>query len=399
MTPPSCSNGFVFWRRAVFQSIQWGYHLIGSIVLALLVLLVIWFAVARFLAGADLSGFDLPDNTTQAHRQRFSTGDSLNAEHRQVLKVLAQLSGQTKNLPLSQHLKALRRFMDTLSEGHRLNAHFAAVDAGGVRGEWVVAPGADSSRRTLYIHGGAWAMGSPLSHRVITSRFSELTGGAVLAIDYRLMPEHRRKAGIEDCRTAYRWILENGPEGPQPVSALVVAGDSAGGNLTLSTIAWARDAGLRPADAAVALSPATDGTLSGKTLKSNLASDAMLGPLFAPLTRLPHSALLWLSLLLYRVRPCDPQVSPIHGDLANLPPLLIHASEDEMLLDDARRYQRKALAAGSAVTLQTWQHVVHVWHMFGEQLTEAGQAFEQIGLFLQAHLPARSGPSRDPRAS
>ena len=225
---------------------------------------------------------------------------------------------------------------------------------------------------------------------MITSKCSELTGGAVLAIDYRLMPENPRMAGIEDCRNAYRWILDNGPDGPQPLTALVVAGDSAGGNLTLATIAWARDQGLRPADAAVALSPATDGSLSGKTLKSNLASDAMLGPMFAPLTRVPRSALLWLSLLLNRIRPSNPLVSPVHGNLANLPALLIHASEDEMLLDDAQRYQNKALAAGSSVTLQTWRHVVHVWHIFDGQLTEAGQAFAQIERFLNANLPARA---------
>ena len=368
-----------------------GYHLIGSILLTLLLLLAIWFVVARFLAGADLSLYDQPGSAAELRRQRFATGDTINDEHRNVLKVLGALSAQTRNLPLSQHLKALRRFMDTLSDGHRLNAQFVPVDAGGIKAEWVLAPGADSSRRTLYIHGGAWAMGSPQSHRVITSRFSELTGGAVLAIDYRLMPEHPRKAGIEDCRSAYRWILDNGPDGPQPLTALVVAGDSAGGNLTLTTIAWARDQGLRPADAAVALSPATDGTLSGKTLKSNLASDAMLGPLFAPLTRVPRSALLWLSLLINRIRPCNPLVSPIHGDLANLPPLLIHASEEEMLLDDAQRYQNKALAAGSPVTLQTWRHVVHVWHMFGEQLSEAQQAYAQIERFLDANLPPRPG--------
>ncbi|MBF7730678.1 alpha/beta hydrolase [Pseudomonas sp. N040] len=340
------------------------------------------------LAGPDLAAFDLPGSAAEARRQRFATGESLNAEHRQVLKLLGELSAQTRKLPLSQHLKFLRRFMDSLSEGHTLTARFVPVDAGGVKAEWVLAPGADSSRRTLYIHGGAWAMGSPLSHRVITNKFSELTGGAVLAIDYRLMPEHPRRAGIEDCRTAYRWILDNGPEGPQPVSALVVAGDSAGGNLTLSTVAWARDQQLRPANAVVALSPATDGTMSGKTLKSNLATDAMLGPLFAPLTRLPHSALLWLTFLLNRQRPCNPVLSPIHGDLAGLPPVLIQASEDEMLLDDAQRYQNKALAAGSPVTLQTWRHVVHVWHMFDPQLSEARQAFEQIGQFLQRCLPA-----------
>ena len=82
----------------------------------------------------------------------------------------------------------------------------------------------------------------------------------MLAIDYRLMPEHGRMAGVDDCRTAYRWILENGPDGPGALDVLFVSGDSAGGNLTLAVIAWARDAGLHAANAAIALSPTTDGT-------------------------------------------------------------------------------------------------------------------------------------------
>lgn len=360
----------------------------GTILLSLLILLIIWFAVARYLAGADLSNLDTPGKSTDAFRQSFSTGDSQNAEHQQVLTRLADLGAQMKMIPRSQHLGHMRRFMDTLSDGHEFSTQFVPVDAGGVKAEWVVAPGADSSRRTLYIHGGAWTMGSPRSHRVITSKFAELTGGAVLAIDYRLMLEHPRKASIEDCRTAYRWILDNGPEGPEKVTALVVAGDSAGGNLTLTTIAWARDQGLRAADAVVALSPATDGTLSGRTLKSNLATDAMLGAQFGMLTRVPHSLLLWLVLVLNRMSPSNPDVSPIHGDLANLPPLLIQASEDEMLLDDAQRYLNKALAAGSQVTLQTWRHTVHVWQMFYPHLTEARQSFEEIDRFLQANLPS-----------
>lgn len=361
--------------------------MIGSILLTLIILLIIWFAVARYLGGADLRALDAPDQAAKARRQSFSTGDYLNAEHRQVLKRLADLSTEMKKIPFSQHLGHLRRFMDSLSDGHEFTASFTPVDAGGVKAEWVVAPGADSSRRTLYIHGGAWAMGSPRSHRVITNKFAELTGGAVLAIDYRLMPENQRKASIEDCRAAYRWILDNGPDGQEPISALVVAGDSAGGNLTLTTIAWARDQGLRPADAAVAMSPATDGTLSGRTLKTNLATDAMLGPQFGVLTRVPHSVLLWLALLINRMRPCNPDISPVHGYLGNLPPLLIQGSEDEMLQDDAQRYLNKALAAGSPVRLQTWRHAVHVWQMFYPELTEARQAFEEIDGFLQQSLP------------
>ena len=277
--------------------------------------------------------------------------------------------------------------MDKAFAGRELDASFTPIDSAGVRGEWVLAPGADSTRRTLYIHGGAFIVGSPKSHRTLTSRFSALTGGAVLAIDYRLMPEHSRMAGIEDCRTAYRWMLENGPNGREPARAVFVAGDSAGGNLTLSLIAWVRDQGLRPADAAVALSPLTDSTMASPSLKANLHTDAMLGPLFGKMTRVPRSLLLWIGWMQTRINPRDPVISPVYGDLSNLPPVLVQASEAEMLLDDSRRYVNRAQAAGSPVRLQTWSHVVHAWQIFNPELTEARDALEEIRKFLAAASP------------
>ena len=256
---------------------------------------------------------------------------------------------------MRQHTAALRDYMDKIFAGRAFDARFVPVDAGGVRAEWVLSPGSDPARRTLYIHGGAFMMGSPLSHRTLTTRFSAMTGGAVLAIDYRLMPEHPRRAGIDDCRNAYRWLLANGPDGATPARAMFVAGDSAGGNLTLSLIAWVRDSGLRAPDAAVALSPLTDATLASPSLRANLHSDAMPGPLF--------------------------------GKLARVPPVLVQASELEMLLDDARRYVNKARAAGSPVRLQTWNHMVHVWQIFNPELTEARDALAEIDRFLAEASP------------
>jgi acetyl esterase/lipase len=235
----------------------------------------------------------------------------------------------------------------------------------------------------LYIHGGAWVMGSPLSHRAITTRFASLIGGAVFSLDYRLLPEHRRRDGIVDCQNAYRQLLVEGPGGRGSPSLLYVGGDSAGGNLALALAAWVRDSGLRAPDALIALSPATDGTFASPSMRSNVASDAMLGPQFGKLTKVPNWLLWWLSWFNNRIPPSDPEVSPAFGDLSRLPPTLVHASEAEMLLDDARRYVNKARAHGSPVTLQTWPHMVHVWHFFEASLPEADEAFEQIRLFLQ----------------
>jgi acetyl esterase/lipase len=287
-----------------------------------------------------------------------------------------------QNAPPRARLALLRAYMDGMSDGLDLAAAITPVSVGGVPAEWVVAAGADPARRVLYIHGGAFMMGSPRSHRNITNRFSEVSGAAVLAIDYRLMPEFDRMAGIEDCRTAYQWILENGPTGPTPASRVYVAGDSAGGNLTLSLIAWVRDRGLRQPDAAVAFSPTTDATFSSPTIRANLDSDAMLGPMFRKMAAVPASLLLWFAWYQARIRPSDPVVSPLFGDLSGLPPTLLQASEAEILYGDAVRYVNRAVAAGSPVKLQSWPHMVHVWQMFYPQLLEAGEAWDQVGEFI-----------------
>lgn len=117
----------------------------------------------------------------------------------------------------------------------------------------------------------------------------------------------------------------------------------------------------------------------------------MLGPMFKGMARIPRPLLLWFSLIQNRIRPSNPLVAPVYGDLSGLPPTLVHASESELLFDDARRYVNRAVAAGSPARLQSWAHVVHVWHMFYPQLTEARDAWDEIGKFLaeveNAELP------------
>jgi len=342
---------------------------------------VVW-AVARFhLSGEDMSAFDRHSG------ERFSRGDAPGPELAGVLQSLGGVPRLLQGVPMRQRNAVLRKYMDEIFAQRRLDATFSPVDAGGVPGEWVLAPGADPARRTLYIHGGAFIMGSPRSHRTLTSRFSALSGGAVLAIDYRLMPEHPRRAGIDDCRSAYLWMLDHGPLGAAAAGAVFVAGDSAGGNLTLALLPWLRDAGHRLPDAAVALSPLTDSTMASPSMRAHVATDAMLGPLFGPLARVPHMLLLWFGWLRNRINPRDPMVSPLRGELSRLPPVLVQASAIEMLFDDARRYVNRAQAAGSPARLQVWDHMVHVWQIFNPELPEAEQALAEIGGFLEAAAP------------
>jgi acetyl esterase/lipase len=346
---------------------------------------LLWIVAVLFLKGEDLSAFDRPAG------ERHSSGPEPSAELEAVVASLSRFRDALRGVPLKGRIAALRRALDDLFGNRAYDATFVTVDCAGVPAEWVLSPGVDGARRTLYIHGGGFMVGSPRSHRPLTTRFSAMTGGAVLAIDYRLMPEHRRLAGVEDCRTAYRWMLENGPDGPQAAHAVFVAGESAGGNLTLALIAWVRDQRLRAPDAAVALSPSTDATHASPSLRTNRRSDAMLGPLFGPFARLPHWMLLWSALITNRVNPKNPVISPVYGDLSNLPPVLVHASEAEMLLDDGRRYVNRARAAGSPARLQTWDHVVHAWHIFNPELPEAVAALEEVGKFLDAAAPRAGG--------
>ena len=352
-----------------------------TILLTLLILALILWALGLWLrSGEDLTAYDHP--VDPAAGEAFSGPEGPSAEHRQAVAEIKAMGGKIEGLSQKERLQFTRDFMEDVPRGKTFSSEFIPVDVDGVPAEWVLAPGVDGSRRVLYLHGGAFIAGSPNSHRTITSRFSEVANAAVLAIDYRLMPENQRIEGIEDCRSAYRWILENGPAEKGPPSRLFMGGDSAGGNLSLVMSSWIRDEKLRAPDAVIALSPLTDSSYSGPSIRNNLLTDTMLGPLFEMLLKIPTAVLAWIFLLQNRFRSSNPLVSPVFGKLSNLPPTLVQVSESEMLLDDARRYVNKARAAGSPAYLQTWAGMLHVWQIFYPEVPEAREAWDRIGEFL-----------------
>ena len=350
--------------------------------LVVLVLLV-WGFERFYLRGPRVPDYPQPDDPDA--EQHFAQSGDPGPEHLAVVKQVREMISRILICIKKDGYQAARPIFDTISEGREYDCEFIPADADGVPAEWVIAPGADKSRRVLYIHGGGFAMGSPKSHRTITCNLSELTQSAVLAIDYRLIPENRHQDCVEDCRTAYRWILENGPDGPSEIQQLFIAGDSAGGNLSLSLIAWIRDHKLRAPEAVVALSPLTDVTFSGASIARNVDTDVMLKPFMKPLVRIPPFIRSWWVVWTYKVKPSSPVASPLLGDLSNLPPTLIQVSEAEMLLDDARRYVYKACASGSPAKLQTWAEMVHIFQIFDPQLPRAREAWGEIGKFLEQH--------------
>lgn len=318
----------------------------------------------------DMTAYDSPDHEPVIEEHEVS------AEHNDVLEKLAAYhQNPTVDVEVGR-----RKFEDFFSV--EVDIEIKPVDVHGIPSEWVLADGADPDRRLLYIHGGAFTVGSPKTHRFITSELSKRAGTAVLAIDYRKIPEFRTTRCHEDARIAYKWILENGPEGKSEAEQLFVAGDSAGGNLTLAVIAWAKNQGLQQADGAVALAPLTDATLSSPSLEINKDTDPFLGPSVGRMLKVPRPVLAIFSRLRNGLPSNHPELSPLFGDLSDLPPTLIQVSRHEMLYDDAKRYANKAKAEGGDVTLQVWPKLVHVFQGFAN-LPEAHHALDRIADFIK----------------
>ncbi len=253
-------------------------------------------------------------------------------------------------------------------------------------GEWTLVEGVSPGRRILYFHGGAFTVGSAVSHRAITYNLAKRTKAAVFAVDYRLMPENSFTDIHADAKAAYDWIWANGPHGPRKAQRLAIGGDSAGGNITLALLPWIRSTSRKPPHAAFVFSALIDLTFQSPSLRSNFKTDLMLQPLVAPMLKIPRSALLWLSWKQLGLSPAHPIASPVMTDLHGLPPLLMQVSRHEMLFDDSLRYAEKARRAGSHVTLQSWSHLPHVFQIFDDMLPEAAQAMNEAAAFLNGKL-------------
>jgi acetyl esterase/lipase len=274
----------------------------------------------------------------------------------------------------------VERFRAMMSRSERVlkpprDVVITPVTAGEVPGEWVEPPGASARSVILYLHGGGWTLGWTSVHRRLVALLCRAAGMRALAVDYRLAPEHPFPAALDDCVAAYRWLLENGAA-PRDVA---VAGDSAGGNLTLTTLLSLRDAGDPLPAAAVCLSPMTDLEGTGASFRTN--DDVAVTAEFALAMARHYAGGRDLRL---------PLLSPHHGDLRGLPPLLVQVGGDEILLSDAERLADQARAAGVAVRLEVWPGMWHVWHVLSPFLPESRQAVEAAGAFLREHL----GPAR-----
>ena len=246
-----------------------------------------------------------------------------------------------------------------------------SVDVDGVSAEWQIVPGASEERVLLYFHGGGMIIQSAYTHRSLTVALGKVTGMRVLSIDYRLAPENPFPAGLEDCTKAYQWLLR---QGFKP-SNIVIAGDSAGGNLTLTTILNLRVKGIPLPKGAVCLSPMT-------TVDTFDFPNEETDPILTDV-----GLFWWIPAYLGIENPVDrrnPLVSPLLGNLQGFPPLLVQATPPEILFEQARQFVERAKATGVNATLQTWDGMVHVWQLFFlGAFPEAQEAIDKVGEWVK----------------
>jgi monoterpene epsilon-lactone hydrolase len=251
------------------------------------------------------------------------------------------------------------------------------VDAAGVPAEWIAPDGVSTEGVVLYLHGGSFISGSIVSHRTLAGNVAIASGARTLLIDYRLAPEHPFPEGLEDAATAYQWILAQGIE---PAS-VVVAGDSAGGNLSLSLLVLLRDTGRPLPAAAVCLSPNPDLTYSSESWVTNANLDVMISE---------HLERQAVDVYLRGADPRSPRASPSFADLRGLPPMFLQVGSFEVLRSDVEGFAERARRAGVAVTLEVWPGMQHEWQFAAKILPEGRAAVARIGAFVKAALSRRA---------
>jgi epsilon-lactone hydrolase len=247
------------------------------------------------------------------------------------------------------------------------------VEAAGMPALWLTPKDAVAGRVILYLHGGAYLVGSLRTHREIASYVARYSQARVLLIQYRLAPEHPFPAALEDALAAYRWLRSQGcaPE------ELALAGDSAGGGLSMATLLALRDAGEALPAAAVLISPWADLLCAGESVQTRRRRD----PLFRP-DDLPAAAKHYLN----GYDAHNPLISPVYARFHGLPPTLIQVGDEELLLSDATRLAEGMRRDGSQAELSIWPGQWHVFHAAGMRMPESKKAFQEIGQFLRKHF-------------
>lgn len=256
-----------------------------------------------------------------------------------------------------------------------------STEIAGVDCEWHVPDGCDDAPILYYLHGGAFVMGSPATHRRLVSHIVRNAKMRALLPDYRLAPEHRFPAALEDSLAVYRQLdRQFGAE-----LAIAIGGDSAGGNLAVSTLLSLRDAGDRLPSACVLLSPWLDMSGEGESLKSRAGID----PWFRPEHIWPAA-----NKVFSESDRRNPLVSPVFADASGLPPLLVHVGDHEILLSDSIRLVDNAKRSGGEAELRVWPSMWHVFQFFVGTMPESDQSIAEVTTFLRSRTRSESSQVR-----
>jgi acetyl esterase/lipase len=248
-----------------------------------------------------------------------------------------------------------------------------SVDAGGVAAEWITPGASADGEALLYLHGGGYVFGGLDSHRDIACRLAQAAGLRVLLIDYRLAPENPFPGAVEDATTAYRWLLDGG----QAAERLVVAGDSAGGGLSVALMVQLKALGLPLPKAAVLMSPWVDLANTGDSLSMHADADAMLSP---------QAMEKFATHYLNGQDPKDPLASPLYADLSGLPPTQVLVGSEEVLLSDSERLVERIRSAGGSAEIAVWPKMPHVFPILADVIPEGRQAIEDMSGFIRSNL-------------
>jgi epsilon-lactone hydrolase len=250
------------------------------------------------------------------------------------------------------------------------NTNVEKTRYGDIDAELVTGKDANEEYVVLYLHGGGYNTGSPQTHREFTAHISNASHAKVLVPDYRLAPESPFPAALEDAIASYHWLLDNGYSSEK----IAIAGESAGGGLTLATCLTLRDNGDHLPSSLTVLSPWTDLEMTGESAKTLEDLDPMLN----------FEAIRMMALNYIGTSDASsPLISPIHADFKNFPPMLIHVGSDEMLLDDSRRVADSVRQAGVDITIKIYKEMWHFFHVFYRLMPEAKAAVREIGSFIQ----------------
>ncbi|MDP3139451.1 MAG: alpha/beta hydrolase [Burkholderiaceae bacterium] len=268
----------------------------------------------------------------------------------------------------------MRREWDAFLTLTRIDAAAQDVDADGVRCRWIRAAAAREDRTILYLHGGGYQIGSTDSHFNAMAALSLHTGCRVLGVDYRLAPEHKFPAAVDDAFAAWCWLTQQGVDAKH----IALCGDSAGGGLIIALMALLRERSMAQPAAAVAMSPWVDMEAGDASFSRNAQRD--------PVTQRQNLLLMARAYLGRSGNPRDPLASPVHANLAGLPPLLVQVGSDEVLYGDAVQLTQRAIAQGVEARLAVWPDMIHTFQLFVGRLDEADQALREAADFLHKEM-------------